>query len=116
MNQSVKRSWRILSAAIITISGIGLLYGLAAVLTGKDSLAVIFIPLVIIPSAIPLILGIFMWRGHRWALIGLRATLILILAGGAFLDLAVGLNVFSFALFAVPFIAFCVVWLILSFK
>ena len=116
MDQSVKTSWRILSAIIIVAASTAFIYGLFGVLTSKDPLITIFIPLLLIPSGFFITLGILMWRGHRWAMISLRLAIVVILAVGIFLDLIVGLDVFSFAPFSIPFITFCVLWLFFSFK
>ncbi len=116
MYPSVKTSWRILSALIIVVAGAAFLYGLFGILTSNDPLIKIFIPLLIIPSALPIVLAILTWRGHGWAMMGLRLTIIIILAGGIFLDVVMGLDVFSFAPFSIPFITFSVVWLAFSFK
>ncbi len=116
MDQSIKTSWRILSAIIIVVASAAFIYGLVGVLSSNDPLITILIPLLLIPSAFPIVLGILTWRGHRWAMISLRLTILIILTGGTFLDVIIGLDVFSFAPFSIPFITFCVLWLAFSFK
>jgi len=67
------------------------------------------------PALMPAILGYKMSKGSVPAAWTLRAVLIAVLIGGTFLDLVIGLDVFSFAPVAVSLITVCVVWLVLSF-
>ena len=75
---------KLLGAVITVVSGGALLYGLAGVAFTNDPLAVLLAPLIIIPGAAFFLLGIFIWRGQHWALIGLRICIIVIFAGGLF--------------------------------
>jgi hypothetical protein len=92
------------------------LYGLAGWLDGRsDPLADLLLLGIALPALAPIVLGAFLARGRRWALYGLRTIVLLMLAGGAWLTWGLGLGVFSFPPFAVPFVGACLLWLVSSY-
>ena len=106
MSYNQKTLWQILSIGMIVPGTAAFLYALAAVTLSKDPLAVIFIPLVLLPSLPPTILGWFIWKGKKWALIMLRIVIAGILLGGTLLKITIDLNVFGCKPFAIPFISY----------
>ena len=88
MSHNRETLWQILSIGMIVPGTAAFLYALAAVTLSNDPLAVIFIPLVLMPSLPPAILGWFMWKGKEWALVILRIVIVGILLGGIFLNIA----------------------------
>lgn len=105
-----------LAIAAIAAGAVAFAYGFAAWLTSLDDpLSGLLLLVVALPALLPLVLGAFLLLGRRWALHGLRATIVLVLLGGAWLTWGFGLGVFSFAPFAVPFVGALLAWLVLSF-
>lgn len=107
---------RALAGAAIVAGAASFLYAFAGWITHRhDALADALLIGVALPALPPVVLGAFLLAGRRWALHGLRAHVALLLLGGAWLTWGVGVGVFSFAPFAVPFVGACIVWLWLSF-
>ena len=105
-----------LAITAIVAGAVASAYGLAGWLASQgDPLADLLLLGIAVPALPPLVLGVLLLRGHRWVLHGLRAMHVLLLVGGAWLTWGVGLGVFSFAPFAVPFVAACLLWLAMSF-
>lgn len=109
-------SWKILSAIMGFVSLGVLIWAAIALIFDPDhsNLNVLIIWMMVIPALVPLVASWFMWKGRAWAVWLLRIYLGLILVAGVVLQ-SFGLGVFSFALFAIPFISFCVLWVVTSF-
>jgi len=105
-----------LAIAAIAAGAAAFAYGSWGWLTSLgEPLAELLLLGIAMPALLPLLLGAFLLRGHRWALHGLRATVVMVLLFGAWLTWGFGLGVFSFAPFAVAFVGACVLWLALSY-
>ena len=103
---------RTLAGAAIVAGAASFLYGFAGWITHRhDPLADALLVGIALPALPPVVLGAFLLAGRRWALHGLRAHVALLLLGGAWLTWGVGVGVFSFAPFAVPFVGACLVGL-----
>jgi len=106
----------VLAATAIGVGALAFTYGFAGWLaTRHEPLAGLLLLGIAMPALPPLLLGVMLLRGHRWALHALRAVIVLLLLGGAWLTWGFGLTVFSCAPFDVAFVGACLLWLALSF-
>lgn len=87
---------------------------IAGVSDHDEPLIGVFIALIVIPAILLTTLGYFMRQGKLWAALLLRVSIGGILLGGAVLDLAMGLDVFSLPQLAIPVILGSIAWLVLS--
>lgn len=107
---------RALAIAAIAAGAVAFVYGMWGWLVSMgEPLADLLLLGIAVPALPPLVLGIFMLRGRRWALHGLRAVIVVLLAGGAWLTWGFGLTVFSLAPFDVAVVGACLLWLLSSF-
>ncbi len=113
-------SWRMplqrwLAVVMVGVGAIVLAYGVVAYLTTDDPLRGLLLALVAAPSVAPIVFGVWLFRGRRWAASVLRAYLIALLAVGVWLHVVVGLSVFAPASFGVLLVGACLAWVALSF-
>ena len=108
--------WKVLSAIMGLVSLAVLTWAVSALIFDPDhsNLNILIFWLMVMPAVVPLVASWFMWKERIWAVWLLRIYLVLILASGAALQ-SFGLGVFSYAPFAIPFISFCVIWVVASF-
>jgi len=111
-----KTFWRPLGGVAMVLGGIALCYAaLTAIHDRNEPLIGVFVSLVAIPALSPAIFGYFMWQGKNWAAWALRISIAGILLCGTFLDLMIGLDVFSLPQLAIPLILCSIIWLVISF-
>ncbi|TGG95600.1 hypothetical protein E4656_04085 [Natronospirillum operosum] len=115
MNLSLLTSLPVMGALMVGATVVGIAWALVVILTSDDPLALILVPLIVAPFAVPLLLGTFLWLGHGWALMALRITLVLLMAWALFLDRAYALNLFVVLPLMNYVFVFYVAWLLLSF-
>lgn len=105
-----------LLAAVMVIVGIAVAgLGLADVVGSRYPLAELLLVLVVAPALPPVVLGVFMFIGRRWAGPALRAYVLVVLGVGAWLHWGFGLHVYSPPSFGLSFVGALVAWWTLSY-
>lgn len=103
-------------ALIAIVAGTGFaLYGGAGYVSSRgEAFAGLLLVLVAAPAVPPVVLGALMLLGRRSAAVALRWYLLALLVVAVWLDLGVGLRVFSPPSFGVVLVGSCVAWVTLS--
>ena len=108
---------RALAATMIVVGAGVAVYGGAGYLASTgEAFAGLLLVLFAAPAVPPVMLGVLMLRGRRWAAVALRWYLLALLAIGAWLHLGVGLRVFAPPSFGVLVVGACLAWVALSLR
>ena len=101
---------------IVVGAGVAVYGGAGYLASTGEAFAGLLLVLFAAPAVPPVMLGVLMLRGRRWAAVALRWYLLALLAIGAWLHLGVGLRVFAPPSFGVLVVGACLAWVALSLR